>query len=45
MAYRFTDEGWDRWRFAGLALAALLIVVVPSLLLLQLSRDSVNAAN
>ena len=45
MAYRFTDEGWDRWRFAGLGLAALLIVVVPSLLLLQLSRDSVNAAN
>lgn len=45
MAYRFTDEGWDRWRFTGLALAALLIVVVPSLLLLQLSRDSVNAAN
>lgn len=45
MAYRFTDEGWDRWRFAGLALAALLIVVVPSLLLSQISRDSVNAAN
>lgn len=45
MAYRFTDEGWDRWRFAGLGLAALLIVVVPSLLLLQISRDSVNAAN
>ncbi|HBN53923.1 MAG TPA: histidine kinase [Stenotrophomonas sp.] len=45
MAYRFTDEGWDRWRFAGLGLAALLIVVVPSLLLLQLSRDSINAAN
>jgi len=45
MAYRFTDEGWDRWRFVGLGLAALLIVVVPSLLLLQLSRDSINAAN
>jgi len=45
MAYRFTDEGWDRWRFAGLGLAALLIIVVPSLLLLQLSRDSINAAN
>ncbi len=45
MAYRFTDEGWDRWRFAGLGMAALLIIVVPSLLLLQISRDSVNAAN
>ncbi len=45
MVYRFTDEGWDRWRFAGLGLAALLIVLVPSLMLLQLSRESVNAAN
>jgi len=45
MAYRFTDENWDRWRLAGLGLAALLIVLVPSLALLQLSRDSVDAAN
>ncbi|SBV36988.1 Two-component system sensor protein [uncultured Stenotrophomonas sp.] len=45
MFSRFTDEGWDRWRFTGLGLAALLIVVVPSLTLLRLSRDSVNAAN
>ena len=45
MLPRFTDEDWDRWRFAGLALAALLIVVVPSLTLLRLSRSSVNAAS
>ncbi|MCL7715036.1 sensor histidine kinase [Stenotrophomonas mori] len=45
MRVRFTDDARDRWRFAGLGLAALLIVTVPSLLLLRLSHESVNAAN
>ena len=45
MVYRFNDEHWSRWRFAGLGAAALLIVLVPSLTLLKLSRESVDAAN
>ncbi len=45
MASRFTDDNWDRWRFIGLGLAALLIIVVPSLALLQLSWQSITAVN
>src|SRR5690606_20617975 len=45
MLSRFTDDGWDRWRLGGLALAAVLIIVVPALTLRQLASESVDAAN
>lgn len=45
MALRLTDEDWGRWRLIGLALAALLIIIVPALTLQRLSHESVNAAN
>ncbi|WP_449467744.1 sensor histidine kinase [Stenotrophomonas humi] len=45
MALRLTDEDWGRWRLIGLAVAALLIIIVPALTLQRLSHESVNAAN
>ncbi|WP_269792209.1 ATP-binding protein [Stenotrophomonas sp. Iso1] len=45
MALRLTDEDWGRWRLIGLALAALLIIIVPALTLQRLSHESINAAN
>ena len=45
MASRFTDDDLSRWRLIGLALAALLIIIVPALTLQRLSSESVDAAN
>ncbi|MGE8279622.1 MAG: sensor histidine kinase [Stenotrophomonas sp.] len=45
MASRFSDDDWSRWRLMGLALAALLIIIVPAIMLRHLARESVNAAN
>ena len=44
MGSRFTDNLHERWRFAGLALAAVLIVVVPTVLQRKLAREAVDAA-
>ena len=44
MESRFTDNLHERWRFAGLALAAVLIVVVPTVLQRKLAREAVDAA-
>ncbi len=45
MALGLSDEGWSRWRLMGLALAALLIIIVPALTLQRLSTQSVESAN
>ncbi len=45
MRTSFTDDGWDRWRLLILAAAAALIIVVPSLTLQRLSRNSLDAAS
>lgn len=45
MPTRSADEIRDRLRLGIMALAALFIIVVPSLAMQQLSRDSVQAAN
>ena len=38
------DDGWDRWRLRALGLAAILILVVPSLTLRKLSSEVDDAA-
>ena len=45
MALGLSDEGWSRWRLMGLALAALLIIIVPALTLQRLSTQSVASAH
>ena len=44
MALAFTDEGWDRWRLVALGVAAVAIIVVPSLAISKLSQENVQAA-
>lgn len=39
------DDGWDRWRLRALGLAAILIVVVPSLTLRKLSSEVDKASD
>ena len=39
MESHFTDNLHERWRFVGLALAAVLIVVVPTVLQRKLARE------
>jgi PAS domain S-box-containing protein len=39
------DDGWDRWRLRALGLAAILILVVPSLTLRKLSSEVDDAAD
>ena len=43
MALVFSDDIWDRWRLPALALAAVAIIVVPSLTLRKLQQDSEQA--
>ncbi|WP_305804239.1 ATP-binding protein [Stenotrophomonas sp. YIM B06876] len=45
MHNRQVDEGWHRWRLPVMALVAALIIVLPSLVLQRMAKDSAEASN
>ena len=45
MSNKHGEERWQRWRLPVMALVAALILVLPSLVLQRMARDSAEAAN
>ncbi|MGV8960779.1 MAG: sensor histidine kinase [Stenotrophomonas sp.] len=45
MPKKLIDEGWHRWRLPVMALVAALIIVLPSLVLQRMAKQSAEAAN